>query len=493
MRAIARSLIFAPLLLALGASPVSPARAQPSAAPAAELVRIDESAIAREVASLEAWVSEQGGKVGVQVVEVRSGRILAEAHPHLALNPASNAKLLTAAVALDELGADYRYTTGVYGSIEQGSATSLVLRGHGDPSLGVADLAELARVLVDMGLKRVTGDILVDQSRFDAQYVPPAFGQQPHEWASFRAPISAVALERNAVTLNVLATRPGEPARTWYHPAGVVDSSGQIETRATGAGQAVTWSLQPAGSRLRARIGGHLAAGLPRLRFSRRVDDPTLLPGFAFRHLLEQLGVEVQGKVAPGGSDEKRRLVFHESAPLTTLLDELGKKSDNFYAEMIFKSLGATEDGKPATSEAGARVVLDWLRQLDAADGQTTIRNGSGLFDADRVSAQTLARALRAVYRDPRLGADFVGQLAIGGVDGTLKWRFRQHRDERSVRAKTGTLAQCDALGGYVLGADGDRVVAFSLILNGPTNHRESRRRMDRVVDRIVAALKHPT
>ena len=135
----------------------------------------------------------------------------------------------------------------------------------------------MCRSLAKMGLKRVDGKILVDQSRFDPEYLPPAFGQQPDEWAAFRAPVSAVALERNAVTLNVLAAEPGEPASIWFHPPGFVRVSGQVATRAAGSGQHVRLSLRPDRSQLRATVGGHLAAGLPRLRFERRVDDPRLL------------------------------------------------------------------------------------------------------------------------------------------------------------------------------------------------------------------------
>jgi D-alanyl-D-alanine carboxypeptidase/D-alanyl-D-alanine-endopeptidase (penicillin-binding protein 4) len=201
------------------------------------------------------------------------------------------------------------------------------------------------------------------------------------------------------------------------------------------------------------------------------------------------MGVEIKGKVAAGGAGEKHRLVFHESPPLSALLAELGKHSDNFYAEMVFKSLGDANDGTPATSAAGAKVVLEWLKQIGAADDQTRIINGSGLFDANRVSADTLCRALRAAYRDPTISAEFVSQLAIGGVEGTLKWRFREHRDRHSIRAKTGTLAKSDALSGYVLGVNGADPVAFSIVLNGLGDHREDRRRIDRVVGQIVRVV----
>jgi D-alanyl-D-alanine carboxypeptidase/D-alanyl-D-alanine-endopeptidase (penicillin-binding protein 4) len=442
--------------------------------------------LVQAVTALQAWVKQGHGKLGLVVVDVQSGRVLASHNARAAFNPASNAKLLTAAVALKRLGPDFRYSTELHGRLVDGAVTDLVLRGHGDPSLTVAQLAAMCRSLVQMGLRRVDGKILVDHSRFDSQYVPPAFGQQPDEWAAFRAPVSAVALERNAVTLNVIASSAGEPARIWFHPPGFVRVSGQVATRPAGSGQAVRLSLRPDGSRLHATVGGHLAAGLPRLRFERRVDDPRLLPGYVLKSLLQSMGVQVRGQVASGGERVRARLVWHLSPPLSALLGELGKQSDNFYAEMILKTLGAEATGGPARSRDGARVVSEWLRQVGAADAETVVANGSGLYDANRASPWTLARALRAAYLDPAIRPEFVAQLAVGGVDGTLRSRFRRHGRTRRVRAKTGTLANLDALSGYVLRESGG-ALAFSIIVSGIGNHRQARQRIDRVVEQMIA------
>jgi D-alanyl-D-alanine carboxypeptidase/D-alanyl-D-alanine-endopeptidase (penicillin-binding protein 4) len=334
---------------------------------------------------------------------------------------------------------------------------------------------------------------LVDQSRFDEQFVPPAFDQQPTEWSTFRAPVSAIALERNSVTLNVLPQQPGQPARVWFEPLGFVDVSGAVETRAAGAGQGVRLTLVPQANRLRAAVSGHIAAGLPRQRLARRVDDPRLFAGWVLRELLKDLGVDVKGGVRLGGEAEKRRLVWVDSAPLSTLLLELGKHSDNFYAEMILKTLGAEaglQRGRPARSADGAEVVRSWLAEAGALEPDTRIVNGSGLFDANRVSTLSLARALRFAYRDPAISSEFVAQLAVGGADGTLHGRFRRHRTRRIVRAKTGTLRDVVALSGYVLAPPGRSPVAFSLIVvRSAGNHPETRSRVDSVVDRIAAEL----
>lgn len=473
------------LAVALGPSATtSPATAQ-TPSPSSDSPAVDpklESALKK----LAGWVRSERGQLSVSVRDVVSGEELLRHDGSALLNPASNAKLLTAAVALNELGPGYRYRTGLYGRIAGEKIERLVLRGHGDPSLGMRDVWRLGAALQARGVTEV-GDIYVDQSRFDEQFVPPAFGQQPNEWAAFRAPVSAVAVDENAVTLNVTPNEKGQGARVWFEPPGFVIPSGVVATQKRGSGQAVTLSLAPApGGRLSAKLGGHIAQGLTRLQVRRRVDDPRLLPGYALAHVLKSLGVRVTGKVQRGGKGEKRRITYVPSEALSVLIRRLGKNSDNFYAEMIFKTLAAeAEPERPATSARGAQVVIDWLKQVGAWQKGMRVENGSGLFDANRISASALTQALVAAHQDPRIGPDFLPHLAVGGVDGTLRSRFRRLRKERRVRAKTGTLAKADAISGYIL-RPGEKPLAFSVLVNGIANKHWAVRKQ---VDGFVAAV----
>ena len=221
------------------------------------------------------------------------------------------------------------------------------------------------------------------------------------------------------------------------------------------------------------------------MRYTRRVDDPTLLAGYALRALLEKAEIHVSGEVKLGLLHGGTLLAKHESAPLSSLLYAVGKSSDNFYAEMIFKSLGGEIKGHPAKSAEGALVVTKWLDKNGANDTGLVIKNGSGLFDANRVTTASVVQLLRAAWRDPAVQPEFVAQLAIGGVDGTLHKRFREHRAHRSIRAKTGTLEDVAALSGYVLGPPGKGPIAFSILVNH-TQVSNARAAMDRLVDKLA-------
>ena len=489
-----------------GARPV--ASAAPSAAPAAALAPSAEASARpalepparpshvwrggesqRALSELAHWSKKNRGELGAELADVESGVVLASVSANVPENPASNQKVVTAAAVLRYLGPDFRFKTSLLGKPSGDSVFALVLRGTGDPSLSSEDLRALAQALARSGVKQV-GDILLDQSFFDAQFVPPAFEQQPQEWAAFRAPVSALSLNRNVTTLNVAPTEIGRPARVWFEPEGFVDVTGSVRTEKIQRASDVKLTLKESGTRLSALVAGSIQPQSAPFHWSRRVEDPRLLAGYGLRSALLAEGVQVSGKIAQGGEAEQSELAVHESRPLSELLPELGKDSDNFYAETLLKDLGAKIKGLPGTSANGALVVLDYLREIDALEPGTRISNGSGLFDANRLSARTLVRTLRSVYQDPKLNRVFVAQLAVGGVDGTLKHRFAAFRKSRSIHAKTGTLDSVIALSGYVFRPDGSSPVAFSLIVSGMVGkHAEVRQRIDDVVASVARTL----
>jgi len=418
--------------------------------------------------------SLKDAQIGIVVMEADTGTVLAQSGEHTVLNPASNAKLYTAAAALAMLKGTHRYSTTLSGTVKSGAVANLVLRGHGDPSLRSSDLWALALELRAHGVRRVDGDILVDQKFFDEQTTPPAFEQQPNEWAAFRAPVSAVALNGNTVTLAIRPTTTGQPASVAFDPPGFVDVDGTVKTGDDGADNVVL-DLAPNGKRLSAKLSGSVGADAKLVRYTRRVDDPRLLAGYALKAILEEAGVKVAGEPKLGTASGPV-IARHESEPLSTLLYPLGKNSDNFYAEMIFKSLAGETKGRPAKSQESADTVMAWLAKNDLGDAGVVIKNGSGLFDSNRVTASSVAKLLRFVWQDPSMRNEYVAQLAIGGVDGTLHKRFRDTRTHRAVRAKTGTLDDAIALSGYVLAPSGKGTVVFSILFNHVSGHAASAR-----------------
>jgi len=435
--------------------------------------------------------------VSAIAIDCDSAKVLAAYNEHAVVNPASNAKLYTAAAALGILHGSHRYQTTLSGELtSDGAVQNLVLRGHGDPSLRTADLWGLALELRARGVRRVDGDIAVDQAFFDDQTTPPAFEQQPNEWAAFRAPVSAVAVNENTVTMVVRPRAAGASALVTFEPQGVVDVEGTVKTVESGADTVrLELAKAPSGpSRLVAKVSGAIAADSGVVRYTRRVEDPQLVAGYALRAIMQDAGISASGAVRlfEGGAKKSKATVLarHESEPLSTLLYALGKSSDNFYAEMIFKSLGAEAKARPGRSQDAASLATRWVESNGLGDEGLRIVNGSGLFDSNRTTTASIAKLLRWAWQEPAVRNEFVAQLAIGGVDGTLHKRFGKLRQHKAIRAKTGTLDDAIALSGYVLAPAGKSPVAFAIVFNRVSGHAsDARQAADGFVEKMHALV----
>ncbi len=410
-------------------------------------------------------------------------------------NIASNVKLFTTAAALALLGPEYRWKTTVYadGPISGGELKGrLYLQGRGDPTLVIEDLWRIVTNLSEMGVKRVAGDIAVDDRFFDDVRVGPAFDQKQEDGA-FRAPQGALSLNYNAVAVRVLpGTTDGAPARVIIDPQTpyfVVSN----EARTVVKGRtALTVEARPAEDKMQISVQGRVAqsssaaGGAVELR---RVGHPDLYTGWAFRELCLRHGIKVTGGVVraavPGSA---RSLVSHYSQPLGIVIRDVNKHSNNFMAEQILKTLGGETGGAPGTWPKGIDAVAGYLEKLGTPRTAYKMINGSGLYDSNRFTAAQLVMLLGAAYRDFRYAADFVGSLAMAGADGTVGHRMEGGPAERWVRAKTGTLLGVSCLSGYA-GAPGRAPVAFAVLINGLSNSDDANAYAHRAQDRIASAL----
>ncbi|MCS6798488.1 MAG: D-alanyl-D-alanine carboxypeptidase/D-alanyl-D-alanine-endopeptidase [Myxococcota bacterium] len=407
----------------------------------------------------------RGARVGIAVADAATGQPWFRHAGDVPLNPASNVKLVTAALVLDVLGPAHAFETTLHGSMRDGHVETLVLRGRGDPSLRTADLAELVRRLVRDGLRSV-GRVAVDGTWFEPSVLPPAYDQRPDEAAAFRAPVGAVAVDGASFWLRVRAgSQAGAPARVETWPPGYFDLVADVQTVESGS-TSLRIGQVDLGARMRLEVRGRLVAGSVHVE-RRRVEHPLHHAGQVLAQLLREAGVSVAHEpvVLETRTEGTALLASHRSAPLAQLLHALGKHSDNFAAETLLRAVAAERTGEGST-EAGLRLARELMARAGVPESAYELVNGSGLYAGNRLAPDHLVALLVHVHRDSRLRPDFLAQLAIGGVDGTLARRLRALPAGTVVRAKTGTLAGVVALSGYVLGDDPDEAVAFSVLVD---------------------------
>ncbi|MFZ0343096.1 MAG: D-alanyl-D-alanine carboxypeptidase/D-alanyl-D-alanine-endopeptidase [Gaiellaceae bacterium] len=189
---------------------------------------------------------------------------------------------------------------------------------------------------------------------------------------------------------------------------------------------------------------------------------PALMATLAFRRDLRQAGVGVHGGTAIGvASAQAVSLAEVESAPLSALVRHMDVVSDNFYAEMLLKEVGAVQ-GSGGSAPAGLAVERGLLRAAGVPLDGVRMVDGSGLSLLDRWTTLGLATLLRTMWQDDALRPYVVAALPVAGETGTLEHRMRRPPAHGLVHAKTGTTSNASALSGFV----GDHYI-FSILENG--------------------------
>jgi D-alanyl-D-alanine carboxypeptidase/D-alanyl-D-alanine-endopeptidase (penicillin-binding protein 4) len=142
---------------------------------------------------------------------------------------------------------------------------------------------------------------------------------------------------------------------------------------------------------------------------------------------------------------------------------DINKFSNNVMARQLFLSLGADTFGMPGTSEKSARAIQQWLDRKGLAFPELVLENGSGLSRTERISARHLGELLTAAYRSPVM-PELMASLPLVAVDGTMRKRLREAGVAGQAHIKSGSLDGVKSIAGYVLDAQGRRMVVVCIV-----------------------------
>ncbi|MFI0479762.1 D-alanyl-D-alanine carboxypeptidase/D-alanyl-D-alanine-endopeptidase [Actinomadura sp. 9N215] len=411
----------------------------------------------------------RGAAVGVVVRDAESGEVLFDRDGDGQVMPASNNKLPTSAAAFGILGAGYRFRTTV-----SAKGGNLYLKGTGDTTMRAADYDRLAAAVAGKGVTEVEGDLVADDTWFDADRVPGGWDLADLQYA-YAGQTSALTVSPNAdfdagsIDVTVAATRPGRPVRARLRPAtGVV----KIDNRAaTGrAGSPSTLAVKRRNGSNTMVITGSHPAGAPAASVLRAVERPTLYAADVFRRALKAHGVRVAGATERGRTPAgAKTIATRTSMPLSRLAKPFMKLSNNVMAETLVKAIGRKARGEGSWA-AGLPAVTAYAERLGVDAEQVTMTDGSGLARSNRTTARQLSILLRHARKQAWFPA-WYASLPVAGrsdrlVGGTLAKRMRGTAAAGNVHAKTGTLTGVTALSGYVRSPDG-RTLIFSSVFNG--------------------------
>jgi len=434
---------------------------------------------------------------GIEVADADS-KVLLAVNPDKPFRPASVLKVLTTATALDKLGPDFRFRTAVEtdGVLQPDGTLSgdVILLGRGDPNLvdstgeflEKSALVELAEKLQALGVRRIAGEVVGDDSYFDLN--PQGEGWTARDLKSiYGAPINALSINNNVFWVHASPTRVNrlvnvsvEP-RTSYFRIRNLGISGSARARKTMYARVIPGTKTLV-------ISGVLPAGQG---YSQHIllERPAEAATTMLKEELERQGISVEGgvRVIHSGElpDEARRkwtkLAEHESPPLIRGVEIINKHSQNLHAEMLLRTLGAEFRGT-GTDEAGLEVVRDFVVEAGIDSQGISLKDGCGLSRDNLVTPRFQTSLLLALSNRPYFEM-FLNTLAVSGTDGTLKRRLAAQPVRGSIHAKTGTLNGVSTLSGYMTTRSG-RVLAFSIFAN---NAAASMTRVKRTIDEICS------
>ena len=413
---------------------------------------------------------------------------------HNPLIPASVTKLVTAAAVLRHIPLGTRFETRLLSAAPvQGSALAgdLVMEGRGDPSLVSETLWLLANDLASTGIRVIEGDILVDDSYFDDNYLDASRDTRRSDHA-YDAPVSALSFNWNAVALTVSpGSAPGTPAQVQVEPDSSYMRVRNNATTVAGRGMdKLVVSRRPngGGEGDTLVVSGEIGVAARPFEGYRNITDPARWSGENLKLYLAYRGIEAKGEVRrgrpPAGS---RLLALVEGRPIQQLVVDMNKVSSNFIAEMLTKQLAARQSPDvPATLATGTTVLEDYMAGLDIDRHEFALKNPSGLTRMNRLSAAALVAMLDDMAGDFRIASEFLASLPIAGIDGTLEERMADTPARGWLRAKTGYIDGVVSLAGYAGTASGERYT-FAFIYNGPAPASRVRALFDKLGTLLVA------
>jgi serine-type D-Ala-D-Ala carboxypeptidase/endopeptidase (penicillin-binding protein 4) len=442
---------------------------------------------------------------GVKISSLDSGKTLFEHNPQKLCSPASNCKLYTVALALDQLGPDYRIRTSLYAKSRPGKSGKLsgdlVLYGRGDPTINARlqggdiyqALAPLVAALTNAGVKRIAGDLVADESYFRG----PPFGSG-WMWDDleyyYGAEISALTINDNVLQAVVKpGAKAGAPCGITLSPTTtLLTLSNRTATVASGERKSIHLYRPLEGNLV--YVSGQMPIGDAGYTNEVTLHEPARLFASLFKEALARHGIKVGGRLrvvnwldrqaSPLDYGTLVELGYVESLPMRDMAREVQKPSQNLYTDLLLAHVGERTrdaDSRPIDSseDLGVRALNKFLAGAAIQKGETFFEEGSGLA-RDNMASPNATVALLKFMSQHKCAEAYIAALPVAGVDGTLRNRMKGTPAAGNVRAKTGTLRWANSLSGYVTTAAGEHLV-FSLMLNRYYELRPARGDLDTI------------
>ncbi|HAC62436.1 MAG TPA: D-alanyl-D-alanine carboxypeptidase/D-alanyl-D-alanine-endopeptidase [Cyanothece sp. UBA12306] len=375
--------------------------------------------------------------------------------------PASNAKILTTAAVLLKFGSQFRLETPIYITGNFPHLQTLKLVGKGDPSLTTDQLNNLVKFLKIRGITKID-NLIVEEDNIDDSGIESTW-----EWEDihyyYATAVNDLILNENAIILKLIPQEIGEPLKLqWSDP--IAAQQWQVKNNGITGKQGTPNSIEIKENfgQPMLNIEGELAVDSQPDIFGLAVVNPRNYFLESLKNIFIQEGITINNSTISEAKNNDyygSKLTSIKSEKLAVLISKTNQESNNIFAESLLKLLA--DNNEDISKLEG---LEETLTQLGVDPNSYQLKDGSGLSRQNLVTPSALVTTLR-LMSETREAQTYRESLAIGGVKGTLKNRFKETSIEGNLQGKTGTLTGSSTLSGYLTSPNYSDLV-FSIMVN---------------------------
>jgi D-alanyl-D-alanine carboxypeptidase/D-alanyl-D-alanine-endopeptidase (penicillin-binding protein 4) len=418
--------------------------------------------------------------VSLCVADAENGNILIDSNSGMSLTPASIMKLITTAAALELLGPEYTFKTriGYTGTFNKRWGRlkgNIIITGGGDPALGSKYfpgqykdfIATWTAELKKLGIKRIKGSVITDDSYYDYLPVPGKWlWEDPGNYYGAGAYGLSVFDNTYEIHFKTLADS-SLPVMKDVIPG---ECRSELSSFLKASGSTDEGYVFAAPYSSKGWIAGTIPVNQDDFVLKASITDPPLLLAKMVNDNLKAKGIKVSGNPSTLRTEKNYKtanvipIAEMSSPPLTEIIEVINHESVNLFAEHLIKELGKKfkNDGSTAS---GAKVITEFLKNSGIDTNGMFIEDGSGLSPLNAINTRELVRLLVYMKLKGKYFSDYYASLPDAGKEGTLKNSFKDPLFDSRLRAKSGSMTRVRSFAGYFTTKSGKKMV-FSIIIN---------------------------
>ena len=437
----------------------------------------------------------------VLLTDIKTGKIISSHEKDKPLTPASILKIVTTATALEVYGPDYRIETRLEysGTIDSNGILTgdIYIKGGGDPTLGSEHIGrsgndfwtDCLAAIKKAGIKAIEGRIFADETCFDGQGV-----SQKWLWEDlgnyFAAGSYGLSFCDNTyriyfksegadTTPLIIRTEPNMKDIQFFN---------YVKAKNRNSDDAYIYGIPFVNTRW---VFGTIPANQSSFFIKGDIPDPALYMAEQLHETLIKASIRISknpstyrlAKINQEAFSFERKLLLSSYSPkLSDIIHETNVKSNNHYAEHLFKLIALSKYPQASFENAAETVISCWKkRNVDLSN--IYLYDGSGLSPVNRISPQNMIDILVYMQRKSSYSKEFLASLPEAGKEGTVRNFLKNPKPKGTIQLKSGSISNVQCYAGYI--NQNDKQYAFCIMAN---HYSISRSALKKAMEKMILA-----